>query len=222
MDGYAVHGASTAGATADRPVRLHVVGEVAAGYVYAGAAMGPGEAVRIMTGAPMPEGADAIVPFEETDEEGLRAPGQAHVGVESVGVLKAAQPGRQRPLAGGGRAPGCHHPPAGYRASGGPDRGAGVDGDLRGGGGPTSARRDPLHRRRAARGPASLRPLARSMTPTPPDWRRRSREYGGIPRRMGIARDTVEALAAKLQEAMGDADLVLTSRRGFARRLRRG
>src|SRR3972149_4830977 len=39
-------------------------------------AVGPGEAVRIMTGAPLPPGADAVVPFEETDEAGLQAPGQ--------------------------------------------------------------------------------------------------------------------------------------------------
>ena len=68
MDGYAVRAADTAGATPDEPRRLRVAGYLPAGSVYAGA-VGPGEAVRIMTGAPLPDGADAIVPFEETDEE---------------------------------------------------------------------------------------------------------------------------------------------------------
>ena len=71
MDGYAVIAASTAGASDDRPVTLRVVGELAAGYVYNGR-VEPGTAVRIMTGAPIPTGADAIVPFEETRRVRLR------------------------------------------------------------------------------------------------------------------------------------------------------
>src|SRR3989304_1021052 len=67
MDGYAVRAADTAGASAERPVRLRVAGELAAGYLYEGE-VERGTAVRIMTGAPMPRGADAVVPFEETDE----------------------------------------------------------------------------------------------------------------------------------------------------------
>src|SRR5579883_3234152 len=70
MDGYAVIAADTEGASEERPVTLHVVGELAAGYVYEGR-VEPGTAVRIMTGAPMPAGADSIVPFEETDETGF-------------------------------------------------------------------------------------------------------------------------------------------------------
>ena len=68
MDGYAVRAADTAGATPASPLRLRVTGYLPAGSVYDGS-VGPGEAVRIMTGAPIPDGADAIVPFEETDEE---------------------------------------------------------------------------------------------------------------------------------------------------------
>lgn len=67
MDGYALRAADVAGATAERPVRLTVVGEAAAGTGLP-PAIGPGQAVRIMTGAPMPEGADTVVRFEETDE----------------------------------------------------------------------------------------------------------------------------------------------------------
>ena len=67
MDGYAVRAADTAGAGEHSPVTLRVVGELAAGYLFDGS-VEPGTAVRIMTGAPMPAGADAVVPFEETDE----------------------------------------------------------------------------------------------------------------------------------------------------------
>ncbi len=61
MDGYAVRAADTAGA----PVHLRVVGSLAAGAA-PGVPVGAGEAVRIMTGAPMPAGADAIVMVERT------------------------------------------------------------------------------------------------------------------------------------------------------------
>lgn len=67
MDGYAVRTAETAGATADRPVRLRVVREIAAGAAEVGR-IEPGTAARIMTGAAVPEGADGVVRFEETDE----------------------------------------------------------------------------------------------------------------------------------------------------------
>jgi molybdopterin molybdotransferase len=65
MDGYAVRAADTVGARDDAPVRLHVVGDLPAGHAPT-IAVGPGEAIRIMTGAPMPEGADAIVIVELT------------------------------------------------------------------------------------------------------------------------------------------------------------
>ena len=61
MDGFALRAADTAGA----PVRLAVVGTLAAGAA-PGRAVGPGEAIRIMTGAPMPTGADAVVMVERT------------------------------------------------------------------------------------------------------------------------------------------------------------
>lgn len=66
MDGYAVRAADTAGAGEDTPVSLAVVGTVAAGYVFEGQ-VGSGQAVRIMTGAPLPPGADAVVRFEDTE-----------------------------------------------------------------------------------------------------------------------------------------------------------
>ena len=62
MDGYAVRGEDVASA----PVELRVVGEVAAGE-FPDRAVGAGEAMRIMTGAPMPDGADTVVRVEDTD-----------------------------------------------------------------------------------------------------------------------------------------------------------
>ncbi|HEY5847623.1 MAG TPA: gephyrin-like molybdotransferase Glp [Microlunatus sp.] len=66
MDGYAVRAEDVAEASADRPVSLPVVGEVAAGQT-APHRLSPGVAMKIMTGAPLPLDADAIVPYEATD-----------------------------------------------------------------------------------------------------------------------------------------------------------
>ncbi|MCF8034891.1 MAG: molybdopterin molybdotransferase MoeA [Desulfarculaceae bacterium] len=67
-DGYAVLARGTAGAAPDKPVRLEIVGEIQAGGSPQGLAVTPGKAVRIMTGAPLPTGADAVVQFEDTRE----------------------------------------------------------------------------------------------------------------------------------------------------------
>jgi len=67
MDGYAVLAADLAGAGPESPNRLRVIEDLAAGYV-AQQTVTPGTAIRIMTGAPMPEGADAVIPFEETHQ----------------------------------------------------------------------------------------------------------------------------------------------------------
>jgi molybdopterin molybdotransferase len=66
MDGYAVRAADTAGAAPDRPVVLRVVGELPAGRAPS-VAVEAGTAIRIMTGAPMPPGADSIVMVERTE-----------------------------------------------------------------------------------------------------------------------------------------------------------
>ena len=67
MDGYAVRGADTFGASEYLPVTLRLVGEVLAGRRFDGE-VGPGQAVRIMTGAPLPAGADAVVKAEVCEE----------------------------------------------------------------------------------------------------------------------------------------------------------
>jgi molybdopterin molybdotransferase len=68
MDGYAVQAADTFGASADTPQRLRVIADLAAGYV-AEKTVTRGTAIRIMTGAPIPDGADAVVRFEDTKVE---------------------------------------------------------------------------------------------------------------------------------------------------------
>jgi molybdopterin molybdotransferase len=66
MDGYAVAHADVASASEESPVHLPVVGEIGAGQASL-LAMSPGTAVKIMTGAPVPAGADSVVPYEWTD-----------------------------------------------------------------------------------------------------------------------------------------------------------
>jgi molybdopterin molybdotransferase len=66
MDGYAVRGDDMRGASRSSPVQLDVIGTVAAGQ-RSSRRVGPTEAMRIMTGAPVPEGADTVVRVEDTD-----------------------------------------------------------------------------------------------------------------------------------------------------------
>jgi molybdopterin molybdotransferase len=72
MDGYAVRSADVAGATSDSPVTLRVIGEAPAGDTHERTLADEGECLRIMTGAPLPAGADAVVPVEWTDGGGYR------------------------------------------------------------------------------------------------------------------------------------------------------
>ncbi len=83
MDGYAVQGASTFGASEGNPAFLNVVGSVAMG-VQPDIAVGPGEAVRIATGGMLPNGSDAVVMVEHT--EALDA--------DTIEAYKSAAPGQ--------------------------------------------------------------------------------------------------------------------------------
>lgn len=69
MDGFAVRAGDLVAATPNSPVRLHVVGDLPAGYAPSGA-VETGQAIRIMTGAPIPPGADAVAIVETTRMEG--------------------------------------------------------------------------------------------------------------------------------------------------------
>ena len=66
MDGYALRAEDVAGASRETPKTLRVIEEIQAGVV-ATRTLGPGEAIKIMTGAPIPDGADAVVLVEETE-----------------------------------------------------------------------------------------------------------------------------------------------------------
>lgn len=207
MDGYAVRAADTAGASGSAPVQLKVTANLAAGYVH-DEPVGPGEAVRIMTGAPIPPGADAVVPFEETDEA-LRNPGERPTPGGFVRILKAAAPGANvRPRA-GDIAAGSTVLPAGrvLRASE-----IGVLASIGAStvkvfrrpvvavlstGDEVTAPGEPLLPGRIydANSPAIAAMVARA---------------GGIPRMLGIARDTVEDLTARIRSGL-DADMIVTS-----------
>jgi molybdopterin molybdotransferase len=69
MDGYALRAEDVRGASRDRPVALRMIDTIAAGTV-AARSVGPGEATRIFTGAPLPDGADSVIRQEDTLREG--------------------------------------------------------------------------------------------------------------------------------------------------------
>lgn len=208
MDGYAVRAEDTAGATEASPRELRVIGEVAAGYVFE-SAVEPGTAVRIMTGAPVPRGADAVVPFEETDEPFKRPPTGSGALSGSVRVLKEATAG------------------ANIRRAG-EDVRAG-EGVLQRGtvlrpqeiGVIASLGRDEV---RVIRRPvvAVLSTGDELLEPGQPRQGARIydanaysiaalvRRFGGEPLLLGIAADTVEALTEKIHEGLA-ADLLITS-----------
>jgi molybdopterin molybdotransferase len=103
MDGFAVRAADVATATADTPVALPITREVAAAPGEPGV-LEPGTAVRIMTGAPVPDGADAIVPVEDTTAD-----------VSSVSISRARTSGEYVREAGSDLAAGAVLLPAGTR-----------------------------------------------------------------------------------------------------------
>jgi molybdopterin molybdotransferase len=208
MDGYAVLAASTTGATDAAPVELRVVGELAAGYVFDGAVQ-PGTAVRIMTGAPVPAGADSIVPFEETDETGRGAPSKVGHTESRVRIFKAAAPGNNIRRAGEDVRAGDL-----VMAEGTVLRPAhiGVLASL--GRATVSVTRRPVV--------AILSTGDEVLEPGQPRGEGQiydSNSYsiaamvlrnGGVPLRLGIARDTIEDLTTKVRAAM-DADMLVTS-----------
>ncbi len=204
MDGYAVRSGDTAGASPDTPVTLRVVEDVAAGAV-PDATVEPGTAARIMTGAPMPPGADAVVRFEKTSEgRGASRNDRVHIykeaspmdNVRPAGedisqgerVLEAGRllrPQELGVLAALGR-PAVRvyrRPRVALLATG--DELVGIDEDVR---------------------PGKIRNINEYTTAG------QVRRYGGVPVQLGIARDTVEDLTAKIQAGLDqNVDLFLSS-----------
>jgi molybdopterin molybdotransferase len=207
MDGYAVRAADTDGASESAPRYVKLVSNLAAGYVHEGE-LGPGEAVRIMTGAPIPSGADAVVPFEETDEMGRPRDQRPKPG-DSVAVYKAANVG------------------ANVRARGGDVReGSTV---IRAGRIVRPSEVGVLASLGVAEVPVYRRPVVAILSTgdevTPPGEpllpgriydansaaiAAQVRDFGGIPRVLGIAHDTVEDLTARIREGL-DSDMLVTS-----------
>lgn len=210
MDGYAVRAVDVAAVTPASPVRLAVIGSVAAGYV-AGMRVEPGTAVRIMTGAPLPDGADAVVPFEDTSdfdrpkEARLAAPAAWIEVRKAVGSHDNVRPaGEDIRLGEQVMAPGRLIRP----------QEIGVLASL--------GRETVLaHRRPRVAILATGDELLEVHEPLAPGKIRNSNEYtnaalvtrtGGIPIRLGIARDTAGELTARIRAGLEQgADLFLTS-----------
>jgi molybdopterin molybdotransferase len=196
MDGYAVRASDITAATASTPVRLPVAGESRAGAVPE--AHVAGTAMRIMTGAPMPDGADTVVRQEDTSRDGatvliqvatalgtsvrprgadMRAgdtvilPGQQ---LTSIDIGVAAALGHDRLIVG-------TRPRVALLATG-----------------------DELVSAGTAVGPAQL------VDSNSPMLTAAVREAGGIPTFLGIARDSKDSVTAML-EAASTSDLVVSS-----------
>ena len=208
MDGYAVRAEDTTGAAEASPRELRVIGEVAAGYIFEGA-VGPGTAVRIMTGAPVPDGADAIVPFEETDEPFDQAPSGAKRVSGTVRVFKEAKPGANIRRAGEDITAGRRVVESGTVLR--PSE-IGVIASL----GRATVRviRKPvvsvLSTGDELLEPGQERSGARIYDSNAHSVASLVLRYGGVPKMLGIAKDTVEALTAKVRGGLS-ADMLITS-----------
>jgi molybdopterin molybdotransferase len=208
MDGYAVRAVDTKDASRETPVRLRVIGELAAGHLFDGEVT-PGAAVRIMTGAPIPAGADAVVPFEDTDEADGRSFGSFSKRVDSVAVYTPIRVGENMRQAGEDIRRGALILPKGalIRAAE-----AGALASL-------GRARVSVIRRPVIAVLATGDELVPLGEPLPPGRIHDSNTYalsalvkesGAIPKVLGIARDSVEELTAKIRGGL-DADMLLTS-----------
>ncbi|MBE0431420.1 MAG: molybdopterin-guanine dinucleotide biosynthesis protein B [Dehalococcoidia bacterium] len=205
MDGYALRAEDTVGASQASPVYLSVVGELAAGTLPT-EEVRPGTAIRIMTGAPVPQGADGVVRFEDTDEVERRSSGGDPAW---IGILRQT--------------------PAGLNIRRKGEDVACGDLILREG---TPLRPQEIGVLASLGRPVALvirRPVVAILStgdeltavgqPLAPGQIYDSNtytvaaevaRYGGIPKILGIGRDSVESLEEKLEEGL-DADMLITS-----------
>ncbi len=205
MDGFALRAKDTLGASEASPRHLTVVGEVAAGSMPT-KEVGPGTAIRIMTGAPLPEGADAIVKFEDTDEVDRKS---SRKDLSQIGILYEAKKGLNVRRRGEDIAEGhlVLHKGTVLRP-----QEIGVLASL----GLATAS---VIRRPIVAILATGDELIGVDQPLPPGKIYDSNtytiaaevsRYGGIPRILGIGRDSVQSLNAKIDESL-DADMLITS-----------
>jgi molybdopterin molybdotransferase len=205
MDGYAVLSTDIQGASKESPRNLEVIGLVAAGQVSTQTVIS-GTAIRIMTGAPVPAGADAVVPFEETDEVERRDAGRP---LDQVAIFASLSVGVNVRPAGEDVRQGQQVLDAGTPVR--PSE-IGVMASL----GLTTARviRRPVVAILATGDElvASGRPLEEGMIFDSNSFSVAGSVIacGGIPRILGIARDNLDDLNSKLTEAAG-SDMIVTS-----------
>ncbi len=199
MDGYAVQAADTAGANPEHPARLRIVHDLAAGYT-TDMAVTPGTAIRIMTGAPIPPGADAVVRFEDTARDG-----------GWVSIFKNVPQGKEIRQAGEDVQKGALILPRGTEIR---PQEVGMLAAL----GHEEAL---VHRRPRVAILSTGDEVIEVDAPWQPGKIRDANSYsnaaqvvryGGVPLRLGIARDDVEELTAKIRAGLEQgADLFLTS-----------
>ena len=199
MDGYAVRAADTSSASRAHPARLRVVGELAAGYV-SEVAVTPGCALRIMTGAPIPPGADAIVRVEDTEAQG-----------DEVAISVPA-------------APGLYVRPAGEDVRSGElvlQRGTFIRSQEIGMLAALGQKQVQVTRRPRVAILATGDEVVEIDTPLAPGKIRNANSYsnaaqvlklGGVPLLLGIARDRVGELTEKIRAGLAqNVDLLITS-----------
>ncbi len=208
MDGYAVRAEDIVNASSESPVSLQVIGDLAAGYT-AEKAVEPRTAIRIMTGAPLPPGADTVVRFEETSE-GTESR-ETRKGQKTVRILKAIRRGDNVRAAGEDIHAGEVVLPRGTVVR---PAEIGVLASL-------GYKEVPVHRRPRVAILATGDELVAIDAPIAPGKIRNSNEYtnaaavsrtGGIPVQLGIARDNMADLTSKIRAGLeAGADLFITS-----------
>lgn len=208
MDGYAVRAADTEGASESMPRALDVIGELAAGYSFEGEVR-PGTAVRIMTGAQIPGGADSVVPFEETDEPFEKPPTGARAAAQKVRIFKAAAPGNNVREAGQDVRKGdvvlrkgavLRPPEVGVIASLGRDSVRVIRRPVVA----VLSTGDELLDPGQALEPAKIYDANQYSVAA------MVRRFGGVPKLLGVAKDTVEDLTARVHQGLS-ADMLVTS-----------
>ena len=206
MDGYAVHHADVVTASDESPVKLPVVGQIGAGQAHQGGRDGrgvsslpPGTAAKIMTGAPLPEGADCVVPYEWTDR-----------GVGEVWIAQAPSPGQHLRYAGEDVEEGVLLVEAGTTL--GP-RHLGLLASL----GRSHVRVRPRPRVVIVSTGSELREPGTALGPDSIYdgnsflLAAAARRAGAVPYRVGLVPDEPDALLAALDDQLGRADVVVTS-----------
>lgn len=210
MDGYAVRAADTGGASADHPVELAVIADAPAGYAPR-ASVSPGTAIRIMTGAPLPPGADTVVRFEDTDEAlaGAQAPTSIPGDLRRIGIRVSQPPWVNVREAGEDIARGTTVLHAGTVLR--PVE-IGLLAAL-------GYREAPVYRRPVVAIVATGDEVVGPGDALAPGQIRDSnsytvaalvRRYGGIPRLLGVARDQIDELTERLMAARS-ADVIVSS-----------